>query len=612
MGGSVKTSYYSRTKDKKIVELLFTSQFCHEDGKIIWISLDIGDNDNTMLFYSIEEYLNYLKSLSKDDDEYIIVWMHQPQNILSWMKNELIDGYPNKENCDFYGEINGNILFQNVDKLCREKIINIHEFMQHKLKEYGHIAKIYMSASKEVRKILSDAIYTNLSENDEGKTIKKTDYFYKNIMGKLIFNDVSQFNKVRWSVRGGINGVADWAIEKKLNDIQVWDIVSMYISQMVIGKFPTSYAGHKDYMTMSEAIKLCEKGNKCIFGWITIKDLNLRDDMSFAPLQVKKKELKDKTTDGKKNYKTIENGLCRSIKEITIPVNNFDLMLIGRSYTGSVILTDVDIYRCGRLTRKYIKCLLNLFQEKCNAADKCDKLNKKTRANSASGTWGQMPINYETWKINDDSERGWRWMTKEEVIQKTIEYMEEYNLNDSKHRKVAHISWYSLLLSMCRYRVLLAWQLDEIGAYCDTDSKICVGNATELMERENEKWRKFLIEKLEELHINPQLAYDAKKKRYLGEWDCKVYKAAKFIKRKVYALENFDGTIELKVAGLPDELAANWLKENGGLDVFKVGLVFPEDVTNRFQKIPIEEGGYLEYADTYEIGVTDIQEGIFN
>lgn len=404
------------------------------------------------------------------------------------------------------------------------------------------------------------------------------------------------YSMLREAFRGGNTHGNRYYSGTIVDDVHSFDYASSYPNVQINMLFPMSAWIKEDSGNTDRLLNKIYKQRRACLMRVAFWDLELNDPRWGCPYIPK---AKCRNAHGIVN----DNGRVLSADYIEITLTDIDFKIIQDEYKYSAVQF-IDFYhsRYGKLPKALKDVILDYFRTKTDlkgvAGQELYYMKAKNKLNSIYGMSVQSPVRQEIDYING------------EYIQRSED--EDRLLTKANRKAFMMYSWGVWTTAHARSELELAmkniepWQF----VYCDTDSVKYVGVAN---------WDKFNRVRRERSEKNGAAATDRNGVRhYLGvlEHDAE-YDRFITLGAKKYAFEE-GGKIGITVAGVSKKIGAQELKEKGGLDSFREGLIFekaggtearynddPEikSIMREGRKIEISSNLYISDSQ-YTLGVT--------
>lgn len=476
------------------------------------------------------------------------------------------------------GNLNYNILRSPITPLtekelayCENDCLVLYEYIKLELETYIRVDKIPITLTGKVRRELQELVYKNIG--------------YRRKMRKAINNDPHIYNLLVKAFQGGYTH-ANWIYaDEVLENVDSYDFTSSYPYVMTTFKYP-----------MTEFIK---------------EDIKSVDDMYrlYAYLLVVRfKNLKCKYFN---NF--ISSSKCLSIKGC-----KYDNGRIIEAEEIEIVLTDIDFkfildtYNCeyeilesyssiyGYLPNLLINFILDKYVKKTELKNVEERQTEYQREKSMfNSIYGMSVTNTIRNDILYDNDSGWqeKELSNEEIQEKLDKEKKKGFLSFSTGVWVTAYARNNLLRNLI--------QLDRFQVYADTDSlKLLDGYDKNIINEYNKevKERIKFVSNLLKIPIEKFQPKDIKGERHLlGVFDCETKAGDKFTYKKFitqgckrYATEDFDGNINITVAGVPKKNGAKALKD---LNDFRDDFEFKSSITGKQTLIYLDEQEETDIID---------------
>lgn len=476
------------------------------------------------------------------------------------------------------------------------------------LKEYKTLQAIPMTNTGRVRRA-ANAIF-------------KDDTAYRFKMARLLPKDANEYIRLRMAFSGG-NTHANWyyaGVLLKAGDVaggvSAGDIASSYPTEMVkdllpmapfrLARKPERFLLKKKYRCILE-VELCELRATMHIDYISYSKVY---DIAYHL---------EKTKNGK--YKKVEDIICENgkinyIKSGKMMITDDDYEIIKEAYEGEVKILRLWYSRAGRLDKRYVEFILDLYEKKTSLKGVEGAENEalyhwsKTLIN---GCYGDFVSNlcYPDTELLDTGE--WKEVEKtEDQINERLQY-----LRKNPWKLKSSFAWGIFITSGARkshFKLLKMIDKTNDVVYYDTDSVYYLGNHDKDIAEYNRQNIKLIEEAMLDLGIDPERTRPKDrfgKPHQLGEVEIEKRDLPEFkaIRAKCYGYRDHDGSLHTTISGVSKKYGAHALR--GDLDRLEDGLTFGYNecgrkisTYNRNQPpcIWIDEEGKA-YSSTYKYGL---------
>ena len=406
-----------------------------------------------------------------------------------------------------YIKINGVYLIQS-DKLSKDEQKSLHE---NKIKEIIETGILGLTTASEIRNRIS-------------KEFDKSKWDHERIAA-LYFGDFKVYSYIMHTLyRGG----TCFCKKGEYEDVDMWDMDSAHIRQMLIKKYPTSSFNVVEAANLANVKTYCDCGYAVICS-VTFK--NLKSKLGWCGIESKAR--KDDITLLDCNRHIIKSDCA------TVTLNEIDLKIYDMIYAWSEAKVNFCmIAKKNPLPAFLRKVVLNLYLDKetLKKANK-DYTNEKKRVNM---TYGACATKFDC-----------------------RTYDREDNIDNAyyEHKKRSELSplwaiWTAAYTRLAQCELLI--KSEDVALYGDTDSVYTL--------KSSHKRIKAVVENINSLIYDENVK--AKIPERIGMWELKSAKKLKVIGAKQYAYIDDAGTTIIKSAGI----AKNALK-NVTYDDYNRGLV---------------------------------------
>ena len=423
--------------------------------------------------------------------------------------------------------------------------------------------------------------------------IKGSTCYYEKLISNLKITSINEYNTLKRAFQGGFTHANIYNVGKVINDVTSYDFTSSYPAVMLSEKYPMSTAHYKEQITIEQL------NNYINNGFLLIFDIHLKN---IFPKIFSDNILSYSKCWNVKGEK-INNGRINYADELCTTITNIDFYNIMDFYNCEVVkITNVYIYRAEYLPKKLLECVLTFYSDKTTLKDVSGKeieyLIKKGMLNSTFGMSVTDIINNEITFNNV-------WIEKNVDVNFQLE---KYNKNK---RRFLFYPWGVFITAYARNNLFSAIKImGDDYIYADTDS-VKLTNAHKYKNYFN-NYNETIINKIEQCleyrKIDINLAFPKTCKNIvkpLGVWDFDGhYEKFKTLGAKRYLTFN-NGEYKLTCAGTSKN-SVNYIKNNGGFDIFKIGLIIPKTESGRKISYYTDEpyaGEFIDYLgnkQTYE------------
>lgn len=425
---------------------------------------------------------------------------------------------------------------------------------------------------------------------------------------KRIALDLPQYLLCKDAFRGGDTSGNAWNSGKIIEGMESYDMQSSYPAVIVSEKFPMSK--FIEFLPTQEQFFKLLQSKACLMS-ITFRRIEVKNRKSIPYID----ESHCRNVEKIRSY----NGRVLSADEITISLTDIDFKIIAKEYIIESFKINKFYYaNYGYLPDELRKYVVEMFSGKCRLkiktnSDNCtieDEILYGKYKNRINGIFGMMVTDIIRDEIMYDTE----WYTDD-----TYSKQEQLDSHNNNYNTFLAYQWGVWVTAHARLRLRKAiWATGDDCVYVDTDSNKVKGKYKEVFEklsREN-------IEKLENCGIDAVVEIDGDK-FYLGQWEFEEKHGGinRFVTlgAKKYCTEYKDGKTEITIAGCSKVKGSKYLQDNGGIESFKIGFLFPEEYSGRTTSwyddsparyIELDGCRMLTGASvcmdntTYEIGVT--------
>lgn len=469
-------------------------------------------------------------------------------------------------------------------------------------KELGYIDNDVIVLTTLIRKRMSKDTLATIPMTSTGYVRRRmrnwslADKDHRDMMKKMHTTPLELLTLRQTFMGGYTHANPEFAFETIKNVIAL-DIGSSYPAQIVSQQFPTSKPHYIEELPVEDYLELCD--NHHVVAKVTLVNLGNKGKPFSIISRSKAHDLEfpvfdESDTNGMLN---VDNGRIHSAKRLSLYVTEIDLYYYQQFYNFEIEKVEgVFVYKSGYLPREFLRQVIKNYQGKTELKDvegKEDQYNASKAGNN--GVYGMMvmdPIRPE-FELEDNHlvEVPLGGNEFDEVVKE---------LNKDRMRFLSY-SWGVYVTAYARAQLFeMILKLDDAGVkiyYTDTDSVYVDDNpiVMDIMEEENKYVEsdmreviKYLDGKKSELK-DLGITFDSlqpknpKGDRYLlGAWEIDgKYKEFKTLGAKRYAVVTQDDKFEITCSGINKDKGSGYVKELGGMEAFKTGLVIPSDKSGR-------------------------------
>ena len=332
---------------------------------------------------------------------------------------------------------------------CLSDVMVTTDFIKEKIEEYGNIAKIPNTKTGRVRRLFRKFIFS-----DRQIALK-----YRDLMQKLVFNDIYEYNIVKRAFMGGYVHCNPFYNSQIIDDITLKiDFTSSYPYVMVSENgYPM---GKGSYLKNPKNIEEYIENYACIFTLImTDVKCIFPNDNYISASKCMKLELDELP---------LNNGRVVDAKILSITITNIDYKIIKKCYSCKrEYYVDFYYYPKGYLPRPFILCLLELYKSKTElkgvTGKEAEYLSSKEDTNSSYGMTVTDILRDIINFING------KWKSEKLTDKQRNEVIENYN---SDKNRFLFYHWGVFITAFARknlWTAILSVGNDHI--YSDTDSE---------------------------------------------------------------------------------------------------------------------------------------------
>lgn len=487
---------------------------------------------------------------------------------------------------------------------CKYDILCLHGIIKHYLKQYGHIAKIPLTATGEVRNALREHV----------------DYYYIKHQWELV-PTAQMYLRLMACFQGGYTHANVLNVNRVFKDVHSYDISSSYPTVMCLEKFPCDsfkYIDYDDYI-----IKKQHEDSYAFMFHVKLHKVNSRYYNNYISYSRCKYVDSDSLI--------YDNGRIKKCDLVEMWLTDVDLEIIEKNYRIEQI-EYIDIYYAPKdyLDIRVIKFILEMYgnKTKLKGIESEIDIYKKSKAyiNSLYGMSVTNPLKNSTEYIDNE------WIKKELTMDFVNEVLEDTKKSFSTLFYYAVGVWVTAYARRNLYTTILySREFDRHVIYCDTDSIKYYGNFDYIFEEYNKKiYKKYetVCKKLSQLNISDFEPVDKNGVKHpLGIFDYEgKYKMFKTLGAKKYCYVDDNDELHITVSGVSKK-GASALKS---IDDFKDGFTwgyhesgklthFYNDEQSRVKIIDADGNIYINkykygiilQPTTYTLGIDELYQSLF-
>lgn len=451
---------------------------------------------------------------------------------------------------------------------CINDVRVVMALIQEKIETDGNIAKIPLTKTSYVRRLVRNACLFKSEKTHKGNTANKQFKTYKSLMSDLKIDGASEYHLLKRAFQGGYTHASPFHVNDVCLNVGSFDFTSSYPYVMLSELFPMS-SGKKVNVTSTYIFNDYLKKYCCIFD---IKFYGLKSKVNYD-YYISSSKCFEKSN-------VVEcNGRVVSADYITTTITDIDFDIIKKHYTwDKIALGTFYIYNRGRLPFEIIDCILKLYEDKTALkgvkGSEVDYLLSKELLNSCYGMIVTDICREEQIYENDE----WQEPT-------LLNYDEKINDYNNDFKRFLFYPWGLYVTAYARRNLWLG--VDEFGKtydyiYSDTDSIKCLNPVKHLhfIEKYNTLVEKKLKRAAEFYNIDfnrYQPSTIKGEKKLIGVWDNEgnkdtyiAYKAFKTLGAKRYMILDNKYNLSLTVSGLNKKVTVPYLiKEYGKYGAFQ-------------------------------------------
>lgn len=437
------------------------------------------------------------------------------------------------------------------------------------LKEYKRLQAIPFTNTGRIRRA-ANAIFKN-------------DLGYRFKMARLLPKDAEEYLRMRMTFSGG-NTHCNWYYANlllKASDIHGGvsdgDIASSYPAEICAGlmpmtpfrqaKKPERFINNKKYRCIME-VEICDLKAKMHIDYISYSKVY---DISYHMEQVSPKRKR------KVEHCVKENGKIHSIEYGRMFITDDDYEIIKEAYSGDVKILRLWYSRAGRIDKRYIEFILDLYEKKTSlkGVEGMEALYhwSKTLINGCYGDFVSS-ICYPDTILKENGQ--WDEIQKtDDQINERLQYLREnpWSLKSS-------FAWGIFITSGARkshFRLLKYIDAYNDVVYYDTDSVYYLGNHDREIKAYNRLNKARMDKAMKDLGIDPERTRPKDKKgiaHQMGAVEIEKRNLPEFkaIRAKCYGYRDHDGSLYTTISGVSKITGAHAL--HGDLDNLRDDLTF--------------------------------------
>lgn len=469
-------------------------------------------------------------------------------------------------------------------------------------KEIGYIDNDVITLTTLIRKRMKKDTIASIPMTSTGYIRRRmrnwslADKDHRDMMKKMHTTPLELLTLRQTFMGGYTHANPEFAFET-VKDVIALDIGSSYPAQIVSQQFPISKPHYIEELPVEDYLDLCD--NHHVIAKVTLVNLENKGRPFSIISRSKAHDLEFPTFDESdtNGMLNVDNGRIHSAKRLSIYVTEIDLYYYQQFYNFEIEKVEgVFVYESGYLPREFLRQVIKNYQDKTELKDvegKEDQYNASKAGNN--GVYGMMvmdPIRPKFELVDNNlvevplSDNEFDDVVKE--------------LNKDRTRFLSY-SWGVYVTAYARAQLFeMILKLDDAGVkiyYTDTDSVYVDNNpiVMDIMKEENKYVEEDMREVIKYLDAKRSeikdlgITFDSlqpknpKGDRYLlGAWEIDgVYKEFKTLGAKRYAVVTQDGKFEITCSGINKDKGSEYVKELGGMDAFKTGLVIPADKSGR-------------------------------
>lgn len=378
----------------------------------------------------------------------------------------------------------------------------------------------------------------------------------KHFIVQDILPDYEVFEMLREAFRGGNTHANRYYSGLILENVKSADRSSSYPDVQVNCKYPMSRWFRSGNITTDQLFDLIDRRGRAVVMRVALFNVRLHDEFWGSPyLSISKcRNIKNHEPD---------NGRILSADYLETTITDIDLKIITDEYDfDSMTIIDSAHSRYGYLPRKFVELVNKYYRLKTElkgSEDLFDQLlymKSKNKLNSLYGMSAQNPIKPET-----QFKQGEFSILEEDYKEK---------LKAQNKKAFFNYAWGVWCTAWARLRLEEGIRLaGSRFVYADTDSVKYLGEID---------WSEYNA--IREAQSKAQGAYAIDKKgkaHYMGVFEYEgEYAKFSTLGAKKYCCEDWEGNLQITIAGVGKKAGAAELLRAGGISKFKPGFIFRE------------------------------------
>ena len=447
---------------------------------------------------------------------------------------------------------------------CEDDVKVVTAYINEQITQYGDIAKVPLTNTGRVRKLVGDACYYTAKNHKKSNTGKY--HRYRELMKNMTLTS-DEYTMLKRAFQGGYTHANAAHVGKVLHNVGSFDFTSSYPSVMLQEMYPMSSGHEVTPRSLAELDDLCNK-------YCLVFDIQFTDIIAkFHPDSYISESKCFKLTD-----KVVNNGRVVKASTLITTITNVDYEIIKRVYEwGSIKIGKVIAYYKGYLPKPIITSILDLYQKKTTLkrvkGKEVEYLNSKGMLNSVYGM-SVTDIIQDTNTYKNDV--GW---TNE--VADYDKQLEKYNKGK---KRFLFYPWGVFVTAYARRNLWTGiLNVGDDYVYSDTDSLKCLNmnDHLEYIKAYNKSVGEKLARMIKHYKIDPALLAPKTIENVvkpIGVWDSEgTYNRFKTLGAKRYMTE-VNGKLSLTVAGLSKANGLATMITNAGGDNSKVLEMFNDEL----------------------------------
>lgn len=396
------------------------------------------------------------------------------------------------------------------------------------------------------------------------------------------------YTLLREAFRGGNTHASRFFANKILSDVKSYDKSSSYPDSLVNKEYPMSRFLRADNCEseddLDRLIRIRKKAVvfRCVLENVELDIFNPCPYLSYSKCR-------------KVKGKILDNGRIIHADYLETTLTDVDYKILKTQYTYNMTVTDCYISNYGYLPQGLRQLIIQLYKDKTRLKGDADKAYDYARFKELiNAVYGMM--------AQDSAKDVVLYTNNSDNLYEVKDNELSERLNESYKRAFLAYQWgvWCTAHSRMELQTVINRVAETDGAYfiyADTDS-------VKYIETKN-------IVSFDDINVSREtlsvksgaFENDIKGNRHvLGLFEYEgQYKRFKTLGAKKYCVENYDGSIEITVAGVPKIKGGIELAMRGGIDAFNVGFLFKAD---KLETVYNDSANYHIDVNGYDVHVT--------